>query len=95
MYLQIKLQIDDSVVKEGVPKELQKTLLMVPISSKDYKFERIETVKHLIEAIYNEIKFMVDPHKISLNHIYLSTSDGFMIPPFTGIDQIMGIDVKK
>lgn len=95
MYIQVKLQIEDSIVKDGVPKELQKTLLMLPIASKEYKFERIETVKHLIEAIYNEVKFVVDLKKVNLNQIYLSTSDGFMIPPFTGIDQIMGIDVKK
>ena len=82
-------------MKDGVPKELQKTLLMVPVASKEYKFKRIDNVKHLIEAIYSEIKFIVDLEKVSLNQIYLSTSDGFMIPPFTGIDQIMGVDVKN
>jgi hypothetical protein len=95
MYLQIKLEIEDSITKDGVPKELQKTLLMVPVISKEYKFIKIDNVKHLIEAIYNEIKFIVDLDKVSLNQIYLSTSDGFMIPPFTGIDQIMGMDLNK
>lgn len=60
MYLQIKLEIEHSIVKDGVPKELQKTLLMVPVASKEYKFNRIDNVKHLIEAIYSEIKFIVD-----------------------------------
>ena len=68
MYIQVKLQIEDSIVKDGVPKELQKTLLMLPIASKEYKFERIETVKHLIEAIYNEVKFVVDLKKVNLRN---------------------------
>ena len=38
---------------------------------------------------------MIDLDKVSLNQMYLSTDDGFMIPPFTSIEQITGVDIIK
>ena len=65
---------------------------MVPAKSKDYKFNEIVSIKHLIDAIYQEINFLIDLKKVSLGQLYLSTEDGFMIPPYTSVQQIFNVD---
>jgi hypothetical protein len=72
--LQLKLKLSKNILKANAPKELLKTLICIP---KD----NIESIKDLLVGILPQISKLIDKEKIILENLYLSTKDGYMMPP--------------